>query len=199
MNNKSFLLRTTVLIWVSLLLVACSTSQPTTTPIPLTAKFTSKPPTATFTSVPPTATNTPVPSTATITNTPTPRPSLCEGVEGDCLEIRYEKDNCTHVGPEIVPAGQITLVFSNYANSAVGIDLEKLDEGKTWQAMSNYMRPLPFMGSQPDWSSDVIMVSVPPGDSTKRQEELTLGIYISVCGQSGRPGVWLGGQLIVED
>jgi hypothetical protein len=27
-----------------------------------------------------------------------------------------------------------------------------LDEGKTWGSMSSYMSPLPFTGSQPDWS-----------------------------------------------
>ena len=144
----------------------------------------------------PTSTFTPTPIR---TNTPTPLPSLCEGVDGNCIELRNDKNGCTHIGLEKLPAGQIAIVISNYASSAVLIDLEKLDEGKTWQNMSNYMRPLPFMGSQPDWSRDVMKVSVPPGNNTTRHEELNKGIYVSICGQSGRPGVWLGGQLIVED
>jgi len=179
-----------LLILIYLLPVACSTPQPTITLIP---------PTATFTSVPPTATNTPVPPTATTTNTSTPLPSLCEGVEGNCIEIRFEKDSCTHVGPEIVPARQITLIFSNHTSINAGIDLEILDEGKTWGAMSSYMAPLPFTGSQPEWSKDVIMLSLPPGENTTRHKELTAGTYISVCWQSNPHLVWLGGQLIVED
>ncbi|NIR67941.1 MAG: hypothetical protein GWN61_25120, partial [candidate division Zixibacteria bacterium] len=88
--------------------------------------------TATFTPVPPSETLTPVPPTATVTYTPTPLPVLCEGVEGNCIEIRYERDSCIHIGPENIPAGQVTLIFSNYASGNAGIDLEKLDEGKTW-------------------------------------------------------------------
>jgi hypothetical protein len=214
-KTKRLFLRMIVLTLVSLLPVACSTPQPTITPIPLTATFTSVPPTATNTPVPPTvtntpvpptptskpptATNTPVPPTATTTYTSTPLPALCEGVEGNCLEIRFEKGSCTHVGPETVPAGQITLVFSNYTSSNAGIDLEILDEGKTWGAMKTYMSPLPFTGSQPDWSKDVITRSVHPGESTTSQIELSAGTYISVCGRSNPHQVWLGVQLIVED
>ena len=192
MNYKSLLPRKIVLILVSLLLVACSKNQPTVTLIS---------PTATYTPIPSTATYTPIPSTATITNTPTPWPSLCEGVEENCIEIIYEGKDCTHVGPEIVPAGQITLVFSNHTSGSIAnIDLEKLDEGKTWDDAYNYMSPLPFTGSQPDWSIDVIKSpALDPGKSTTRQKELTAGTYITVCWGSGSYGLWLGGQLIVED
>jgi hypothetical protein len=74
-----------------------------------------------------------------------------------------------------------------------------LDEGKTWGAMKAYMSPLPYSGSQPKWSKDVITRSLTPGKVTTRQTELSVGTYTSVCWRSNPHQVWLGGQLIVED
>lgn len=180
-----------VLILIYLLPVACSTAQPAITPTP---------PTATFTSIPPTATNTPVPPTATATDTPAPRPPLCEGVEGTCVEVRFEEDGCTNVGPEIATAGQITLIFSNYNSIGAGVDLEILDEGKTWDDMRGWIGREPATGAvQAEWSKDVLLVRMSPGGTTTRQLELTAGTYVAICWRGSPHLVWLGGQLIVED
>jgi hypothetical protein len=79
------------------------------------------------------------------------------------------------------------------------IELERLDEGKTWSSLLRYLGPLPAMKSQPDWSTDVLIIALAPGESYKRQEELTAGTYISICGQSAPYQVWPGGALTVED
>jgi len=70
MDHKKLLPQMMRLTLFLLLLVACGTSQPTLTPVPLAATLTPVPPTATFTPIPPTATLTPVPPTATFTPLP---------------------------------------------------------------------------------------------------------------------------------
>jgi len=161
---------------------------------------------ATATSTPtisPTFTPTPtqVPPTATATSTSTPVPLLCEGVEGNCVEFRFQPDKCRRVGPEIVPAGKITLIFSNYTSYDAGIDLEILDEGKTFKDMLRYMGGLHvYAGSPPEWSVDVAGGDMRPGQYEESQEELTAGIYIAVCGTISPHRVWLAnGVLVVED
>lgn len=213
MKHKANLPRTILLIVIFMLLAACRTSQPMTTPMPPTATFTSVPPTATsmlaptitpmpptvtFTSVPPTTTSTPSSPTDTATSTFTPPPPLCEGVEGACLEIRFDEESCTHIGPEIVPAGEITLIYSNYGTRNIGIDLEILDEGKTWDNMSTYIGPSPSNRNQPSWSHDVATGGAIPGGNTTKHLELSVGRYISVCWRMNPHLVWLGGELIVE-
>ena len=197
MSTLKTISKSIALVLIFFILYGCASQTPAQaiTPTDITPTQTPLTPTDTPTQLPPTATSVP------LTNTPTPWPSLCEGVEENCIEIMYEGKDCTHVGPEIVPAGQITLIFSNHTSGSIAnIDLEKLDEGKTWGSMYNYMSPLPFTGSQPDWSRDVITATgLDPGKSTTRQKELTAGTYISVCWQRGSNQTWLGGQLIVED
>ena len=171
-----------IIIWslIHLTLVACSTPQPTSTQIPPTA-----------TSVPPTATVTP------------PRALLCEGVEGECVEFRFETESCRRVGPEIVSAGNITLIFSNYTEYVSGVDLEVLDEGKTWNDMLKQMGGLgDYNGSQPRWSVDVTGVSGLSQDEFRiKPKELTAGTYIAVCWTSGsQHDIFLAdGGLVVED
>jgi hypothetical protein len=141
-------------------------------------------------------TDTPVPST----DTPTPWQSLCEGIEGNCLVVMFEDENCKHVGPEFVPAGQFTVIFSNHTDRTSSMDFEKLDEGKTWDDMNHYMSPLPFHGDQPDWSTDWINIGgLSPGKNMSWQQELNSGTYISICWQVGTHDKWLGGGLVVED
>ena len=189
MKNIGRCLRIIVLSLICLLPIACSAPQPTRTPDPPTA-----------TSVSPTATETPVPPTATATSTPTPLPFLCEGVEGTCVEFRFEPGKCRRVGPEVIPAGEVTLIFSNYKGEESGFDLEILDEGKTWNDMRRRFSD-GASGSQPEWSVDVpgIGVFLLPGSNHTSVHELPAGTYISICYLYASHKIWLAEQLVVEN
>ena len=189
MKNIGRCLRIIVLSLICLLPIACSAPQPTRTPDPPTA-----------TSVSPTATETPVPPTATATSTPTPLPFLCEGVEGTCVEFRFEKSRCRRVGPEFIPAGEMSLIFSNYNDASFegGIDLEMLDEGKTWGDMRGRFRD-GGSASQPEWSVDVANARLLPGGKSTSVIELTAGTYIAVCWTVETHRIWLAEQLVVEE
>jgi hypothetical protein len=124
---------------------------------------------------------------------------LCEGVEGTCLELRFEQGRCRRIGPETIPAGEVTLVFSNYTDSESGIDLEILDEGMTWRDM----RGLFLDGqnaSQPEWSVDVANSGLMwPGQYSESQKELTAGIHVVLCWTNPQHRIWLAEQLVVEE
>lgn len=163
-----------VLLLIFMLPIACSTPEPTSTQIP---------------------------PTATPTNTATPLPELCEGVEGTCVEFRFEPGKCTRVGPEFIPAGEMILIFSNYNNTIFegGIDLEILDEGKTWKDMRGKIGPDGSSSSQPEWSVDVANARLLPGGKSTSDRELTAGTYIAVCWTVDTHRIWLAEQLVVEE
>ena len=79
------------------------------------------------------------------------------------------------------------------------IEVEVLDEGKTWSNTLSYLGLLPSMKSQPDWSTDVVIAALAPGENHTRREELSAGTYVSICGQSVPYQVWPGGLMTVED
>lgn len=170
-----------IIIWalIQLPLIACSNQQPANTPVPPSP-----------TTIPPTATARP------------PRPFLCEDIEGSCLEFRFEMYSCHRIGPETLPAGEITLIYSNYTDQRGAVDLEKLDEDKTYQDMLTYMRGLgAFSGMQPEWSVDVTGGSMDPGEFIINPKELGAGTYIAVCWQTKPPhDIFLAdGGLVIKD
>ena len=125
---------------------------------------------------------------------------LCEGVEGTCVEFRFEPGKCRRVGPEFIPAGEITLIFSNYTSGEKGFDLEILDEGKTWSDMRRQIGPDGSLSSQPKWSVDVANAMVLPGGNyTSGRDRLTAGTYIAVCWTVETHRIWLAEQLVVEE
>ena len=190
MKNAFFLL-------VALLLVtACATTQsaPTSTILPTDAPSSTPIPTSTITPIPPTATATSTPTT--------PPPMLCEGVEGTCVEFRFEPGKCSRVGPEFIPAGEITLIFSNYVYGVYesGIEFEILDEGKTWNDMRRYIGRDGSYASPPKWSVDVSNAVLFPGRNyTSARDRLTAGTYIAVCATLDNHRLWLAEQLVVEE
>jgi hypothetical protein len=175
---------------------------PTETPLPSTP--TPVPPTAT--AVPPTATA--VPPTATATETPTPELSGCERVLGRCIEIVYEDESCTQVGPETLQAGMMTLVRTNWDYDNYIPSLMLLEDGKTWSDVEEYFGPLPSSKPIMTWAHTMgrLAPGIGPYNSVRERLELTAGTYFSICNGPGSPGVvrptalhWLGGTLTVED
>jgi hypothetical protein len=174
---------------------------PTETPLPSTP--TPVPPTAT--AVPPTATA--VPPTATATETPTPELSGCERVLGRCIEIVYEDESCTQVGPETLQAGMMTLVLTNRDKDQRTIYFHTLEDGKTWSDVEEYYGPFPSSQVMPAWVRVTSFRAVPPHDSVRDRLELTAGTYFSLC-KPPQPAIGrmrlgpvrlLGGTLTVED
>ena len=125
---------------------------------------------------------------------------LCEGVEGTCVEFRFEKGKCRRVGPEFIPAGEMSLIFSNYNDASFesGIDLEMLDEGKTWGDMRVRFRD-GASTSQPEWSVDVANTRLLQGGKSTSVIELTAGTYIAICWTVETHKIYLAEQLVVED
>lgn len=157
---------------IIMLLAACGTPQPTSTQIPPTA----------------------IP-----TSSPTPPPELCDGVEGTCVEFRFVSGSCRRVGPEFVSAGETTIIYSNYTSGESGLDLEILDDGRTWMDMRRHITD-GTAASQPDWSVDVgVHALLLPGGNRSIVHELTAGIYIVVCYTGVPHRIWLAEQLVVEE
>ena len=92
----------------------------------------------------------------------------------------------------------MTLILSNYRGVESGIDLEILDEGKTWMDMRRRVTD-GSRASQPEWSVDVTSYMMLPGGNYITDQELTAGTYIAVCWTNIPHRMYLGGQLVVEE
>lgn len=93
----------------------------------------------------------------------------------------------------------MTLIFSNYTSDEGGVDLEILDEGKTWMDLRRHGGGDGVSASQPEWSVDVKSYIMLPGGNYTIDQELTAGTYVSVCWTMVPHKIWLAEQLVVED
>jgi hypothetical protein len=140
-------------------------------------------------------------------STPTPLPLLCEEVDGNCVEVRFESlGKCRRIGPEIFPTGKITIIFSNYTDFNSGLELEMLDEDKTWKDVYDFMGGGGiYSGPQPEWTFDIIgTAGLEPGWFSIKDIELTAGSYISLCRTSAASSIGYrlylaDSELIIED
>lgn len=55
------------------------------------------------------------------------------------LIVTFDGSSCTYDGPQVIREGEITMIMDNLTDTPVGLDLAKLDDGKTWQDMLDYI------------------------------------------------------------
>lgn len=208
----------------SVLLTACGSTEaeapvPTDTSIPLTP--TTVPPTAT--PLPPTAasaspTLTPEPPTpnalqaamtyealtrevATPMPTATPVPTTCEEVEGICLWVYFDGEECAYNGPIEITSGQVALLFVNDSEVRASANLWKHNEGRTFEEMIAYLEQETPPEAHPPWSNSVFGVwgLINAGGSRVWEGVLYPGIYTVVCGSEALLGALYGTGLAVKE
>ena len=136
---------------VLVLLVACSTPQPTATMVP-----------------------TPEPTVAP-TDTP---PAADEANEG--ITVTFEGDQCVYHGPERVPAGQIPLaldVTDQNAYELYGVGTLTVDEGKTIEDIAAW----PATANVPLWGHGHGLVEAAHGTAEETTIVLFKGPLFLVC------------------
>jgi hypothetical protein len=156
-------------------------------------------PEPTFTPLPPTSipepTVTPLPPTATL------EPRSCEDVDGNCIDVSFDGEECTYSGPEFVQPGPVMFVYHNQSGGVTGMVLGRLEEGKTWDDVLDGLGPpgtertvvLPFL----IWMMELETQS---GESSAQEMDITAGTYYWVCYKDAWPiPVWAGATLIVEN
>ena len=168
-----------IAVFLLVALTACATTAPEPTPIPPTA-----------TDVPPTATPPPP--------TEMPEPASCDEVQGNCLELTFDGENCTYDGPAEHKIGATTFLFINQSQKLANMSLGKHTGNETLQDTIDYWGDGPKHG-HPSWAEWVFEEDASAGKSDTWEGNLGSGAYCLTCAQGLPFKWWLGVGFTVEN
>lgn len=141
------------------------------------------------TDTPTKATNTPTPATNTLVNVK--EPVTCDGVEGPCVEVTFDGENCLvdkPLGAANNPAGLYVFAFNNAYDGVAGIEAAKPGKDMWFQGLQEYYVGRTWEpGFVPEWIILTGMVQQPvgAGESAKYQHSLESGNYAIYCYRDG--------------
>ncbi|MBW2248959.1 MAG: hypothetical protein JRF62_17630 [Deltaproteobacteria bacterium] len=145
------------------------------------------------------ATLTAEPTASLVSPTNTPEPTSCEEVEGNCILLIFDGENCMYKGPAIQEEGPVTLLFINNGDYLARVNLMRHQGEETIQDMIDYLGEEPSTKHTPTWAAALgPWVPVRSGERHTSEEILKPGIHTMVCAD-GRYGWWLGGGFTVEE
>jgi hypothetical protein len=124
-------------------------------------------------------------------------------VEGNCLELSFDGEKCTYMGPSTLKSGHVTLLFLNDSEIIATVGLVRHTGDETIQDMIDYIGEEPSTGISPSWVKLIPTWSpVHAGERYTWEGILEPGIHTMVCGISGgyvQHTIWFGGGFKVED
>ncbi len=124
-------------------------------------------------------------------------PTSCEEVEGTCLSLTFDGENCTFQGPTKFAPGPVTLFFNNNSDGNAAVNFLMLLDGKTIVDVIEYNGEEPTSKHHPTWSRELgTFQRITPGGIQHWEGELEFADYFMVC-VSFTLGVWLGTGLTV--
>jgi len=125
-------------------------------------------------------------------------PASCEEVEGICLSLTFDGENCTYEGSTEFAAGPVTLFFNNKSEGNAAVNFLMLLDGKTIEDVIEYHGEEPTTKHHPTWSQELgTWQRITPGGIQHWEGELEPADYFMVCA-SFTLGVWLGTGLTVR-
>ena len=120
------------------------------------------------------------------------------GAVDEVPQLTFDGEDCVYVGPDQVPAGQVTVELVNNSDRPANVFVARLDEGKTAQDVIDNMGTEPATGSPPPWMSDMGgQRPADAGETMRWESTLGAGEYVANC--SARFGGWYGTVLTVID
>jgi len=128
-------------------------------------------------------------------------PLSCQTVEGVCLELTFDGENCVYKGPSEIEAGPITFIYLNESEKSAYVNMLQHTGDKTIQDAIDYIGEEPSTKHHPDWTLEIpgFFRSVSAGNSYTWEGELEPGIHHMICANVTPLGVYFGGGFTVED
>jgi hypothetical protein len=119
------------------------------------------------------------------------------------IVLTFDGKTCHYDGPNVVREGEVTIVFNNKTKYEASMWAARLDEGRTWQEMLDYIGPPGAFVERPSWSDGTIMIAAKvPDDPNATVYTLRKGLYAICCCTClelyGPRGVWPGAPLEVR-
>jgi len=138
--------------------------------------------------------------TPEIPPTSTPKPTSCDEVEGNCLELFFDGENCTYRGPANLTSGPVKLLYLKESEGQSAVNLLKHTGDETIQDAIDWIGKEPSAAHHPRWSQELgVWRRVAPGATYIWNGYLVSGIHHMVCARLDPFGVWFGGGFLVEE
>ena len=142
---------------------------------------------------------TPKPTSTPISPTDTPGPKSCEEVEGNCMKLSFDGENCTYDGPTDFKTGPVTLLFLNESGSLAAVNLVRHTGDETIQDKIDYIGEEPSSVHAPPWTRGLgTWQLIRSGKIYTWEGSLEPGIHTMTCA-SPEYGIWHGAGFTVED
>jgi hypothetical protein len=118
------------------------------------------------------------------------------------IVLTFDGKTCQYDGPKVLTEGDVTIILNNKSEYELSLWAGRLDEGKTWQEMLDYIGPPGSHRELPEWASGSMIASKVPGNPNATVYTLPEGLYAiccCTCGEiKGPRGVWPGAALEVR-
>lgn len=128
---------------------------------------------------------------------PTPTSEIRE------VTLKFDAKTCQYEGPDFSTEGDLTITLLNESEYEASIWIVRIDDGRTWQDMLNYIGAPGSNVHPPPWSSGSIMTTTIANNLNARIYSLKQGLYAiccCTCGEvTGPRGVWPGAPLEVKE
>jgi hypothetical protein len=134
-------------------------------------------------------------SVPTSTDTAIPTTELREVV------LTFDGETCHYEGPAVITEGDVTITLNNKSVYKASLWIRRLDDGKTWQDMLEYIGLPGSNVHPPSWSSGSFFIAPMPDNPDAWVYTFKEGLYALCCctcfEPSGPRGVWPGTSLEV--
>lgn len=118
------------------------------------------------------------------------------------IVLTFDGKTCQVDGPKVVTEGDMTVILNNQSEYDLSLWAGRLDEGRTWQEMLDYIGPPGSHKELPAWASGSMMAAKVPDNPNATAYTLREGLYAincCTCGETTGPrGVWPGAALEVR-
>jgi hypothetical protein len=119
------------------------------------------------------------------------------------INLTFDGETCQYEGPDVIPEGEVIIILNNRSEYELSLWAARLDEGRKWQDMLDYIGTPGSSVELPSWAEwRVIAAKVPdnPNASVYTLDEGLYAINCCTCGEViGPRGVWPGAPLEVKE
>jgi hypothetical protein len=118
------------------------------------------------------------------------------------IVLTFDGKTCHYDGPNVITEGEVTIILNNETEYVASLWAARLDEGRTWQEMLDYIGPPGTSVELPSWSDGNMIAAKVPDNPNATVYTLREGLYAICCCTcwefQGPRGVWPGASLDVK-
>jgi hypothetical protein len=118
------------------------------------------------------------------------------------IVLTFDGETCHYDGPNVIKDGEVTIILNNETKYDLSLWAGRLDEGRTWQELLDYIGTPGSSVEPPSWLDRNMIAEDVPDNPNAKVYTLREGLYaISCCTcweDLGPRGVWPGASLNVR-